>query len=445
MLKRGRECDEPADVDDHDGKRGDGERGGDGDERDGDERDESKPAVALAAVEPVVVGPPTCGICKKTFTRTYGLTQHMSIVHGGIKKHRCGECGKSFGEFGKLARHMASVHNGVKPYECAECPMTFARIDALHCHVADVHAGLRPYGCQECDATFAHASDLRRHVECVHEGLKPFACECGVAFGLAASLKQHIQTVHEGRRDHICPDCGAAFSQVGALNSHHARIHQGLKPHECAECDAAFFQLGRLRDHIQNWHSPDAVIIRKKDERRVHQALEIAGFTYSPGGGDATPLPMHFKREHHVTFACMGSTFARIDFVVTLANGSVVLLEVDERQHRFGYDVGCDMRRMGRIVESLRVGGFMGGIRFVRYNCDACRVAGTLVKVPKKHREAALMGILHVWGTGDPFDNETVRISYCYYDREFTDSPKPIVVDDPDYHPAYAEVAESLL
>jgi uncharacterized C2H2 Zn-finger protein len=438
MPKRDRECDEPAAADVIDGDEC-GEN--DGDEYDGDERDESKPAVALA-----VVGPPTCGICKKTFTRRWTLTKHIATIHGGIKTHKCLDCGAAFGEAGALTRHKTSVHKGVKPHGCPHCDMTFARGDALHCHVAAVHVGLRPYGCKECDAAFAHASDLRRHVECVHEGLKPFDCpECEASFGLAASLRSHIKTVHEGLKDNVCPDCGAAFSQVTGLNYHIARVHQGLRPHTCTECDAAFFEPGRLRDHIQNWHSPDAVIIRKKDERRVHQALEIAGFTYSPGGGDATPLPMHFKREHHVTFACMGSTFARIDFVVTLANGSVVLLEVDERQHRFGYDVGCDMRRMGRIVESLRVGGFMGGIRFVRYNCDACRVAGTLVKVPKKHREAALMGILHVWGTGDPFDNETVRISYCYYDREFTDSPKPIVVDDPDYHPAYAEVAESLL
>ncbi len=169
-----------------------------------------------------------------------------------------------------------------------------------------------------------------------------------------------------------------------------------------------------------------------------------AGYVAATTPRDSTPLPMEYRREHHVSFACMDLSFARIDFVVTLANGSVVLLEVDERQHRFGYDgVGCDMRRMERIVEALRIGGHTAGIRFVRYNCDSFRVGGTLARVLKRDREAALVGRLHEMG-GEAAADGSVWIGYCYYDRA-DGSTQPAIVDDPEYHPVFRAVVEVML
>ena len=79
-------------------------------------------------------------------------------------------------------------------------------------------------------------------------------------------------------------------------------------------------------------------------------------------------------------FKCVGDVdgkFARVDFMVTTASGHLVALEVDEEQHRFGYgSIGCDMKRMTKIYESLAIEG-NSQLTFLRYNPDTYKVAGT--------------------------------------------------------------------
>jgi len=390
---------------------------------------------------------PACGRCDKVFAKNSTLARHVADVHEGLKPHVCTQCDKSFGQKVNLATHVARVHSNIRPHACTSCDMTFSTtVDRDH-HIAKVHEKLRPHACGLCGATFFARSGLNQHVAAVHDKLKPHACtSCDATFTSKGSLRLHLATVHSGLKPYPCPQCGESFSQKANRDRHLADVHDGARPYACTDCDAAFAQKGNLAAHVAAWHTEGAVVRRKKEELRVQHALEAGRFTYSAIPGDSTPLPMHFNREHTITFKCMGGTWARIDFVVTLHNGSVVLLEVDEKQHRFGYgEVSCDMRRMGRVIESLRVGGYMGGIRFLRYNCDACRVDGKLVKVPKNVREAALLDVLHMWGAEPPLDDGMVTISYCYYDRKHATSTQPLLVDDPSYHATYAAVVVALM
>lgn len=335
------------------------------------------------------------------------------------KKRRvaCRTCTKTYANQGGLRRHVKEAHGDGPTYVCTECPKKFYRKDQLDDHVSSIHLGLRPYPCSQC------------------EYKAPTAC----------ALLQHVRQVHDKFKPHACRECPSKFHLKTQLERHMWSVHLGLRPFACAECDVTCTQQVHLDAHVKIWHSEEAVVRRKQQELRVHRALISDGFIYATAKSDATPSVMHFVREHHVTFKCVGGTHARIDFVLTLANGSIVLLEVDEKQHRFGYDVGCDMRRMGRIVESLRVGGFVGAIRFLRYNCDAYKVAGKSMRVLKRDREAALLAVLRAWGDAPPLEDGTVSISYCYYDRAEATATKPIIVSDPEYHPVYAEIAESLM
>jgi hypothetical protein len=195
-----------------------------------------------------------------------------------------------------------------------------------------------------------------------------------------------------------------------------------------------------LKIHIRRMHSPDGIVRQKKEEMRVERALIAAGYE-KVALGDASPPPRCFSREHRVDFRCLDKnlTWATIDFVVTLANGQTVLLEVDEQQHRFGYgEAGCDMRRIARVHESLVSSGFVAGLQIVRYNPHAFKIAGKTARTMKTVREASLVAYLE---RAERLDDGQLRIGYMFYDRAHEDSPRPLVCDDPDFHSYVAEVS----
>jgi hypothetical protein len=183
---------------------------------------------------------------------------------------------------------------------------------------------------------------------------------------------------------------------------------------------------------------------QKKQEVRVENALVAAGYE-QVRLGDASPPAGCFSREHRVDFRCIEKrlTWATIDFVVTLANGQLVLLEVDENQHRFGYgEVGCDMRRIARVKESLTIGGQTAGMHVVRYNPQGFKVAGKTVRTLKTVREARLIEVLDQFAQASLEDGE-LRVWYMYYDQS-ADADKPMVCRDPDFNEALAEVTRAI-
>ena len=81
-----------------------------------------------------------------------------------------------------------------------------------------------------------------------------------------------------------------------------------------------------------------------------------------------------FDRELKIDYKCVEKTdkwkknYANIDFVLH-SDKYIILLEVDEKQHKFGYGgVSCDMKRMNYVLSSIRASGNLLPILFLRYN-----------------------------------------------------------------------------
>lgn len=78
------------------------------------------------------------------------------------------------------------------------------------------------------------------------------------------------------------------------------------KPYKCdfEGCDYACKTSGSLKTHKRT-HTKEGQARQKKQEQRVAKALDLAGYTMITAGGVVSP-PMHYKREHHVDFVCVG-------------------------------------------------------------------------------------------------------------------------------------------
>ena len=179
-------------------------------------------------------------------------------------------------------------------------------------------------------------------------------------------------------------------------------------------------------------HSREGIARHKKAERRVELALQRAGYTELLAGW-VKPPAMHYRREFSVDFKCVGDVdgkFARVDFMLTTASGHLVALEVDECQHRFGYgSIGCDMKRMTKIYETLAIEG-NSQLTFLRYNPDAYKVAGETQKIKKAYREAWLVQHIEQATRHD----QALSIEYAYYDCSGASATMPMICDDPEFN-----------
>eukprot|EP00873_Tetraselmis_striata_P040754 jgi/Tetstr1/461018/TSEL_006168.t1 len=199
----------------------------------------------------------------------------------------------------------------------------------------------------------------------------------------------------------------------------HVRTHTGERPFKRSQCDAAFTEAGKLARHKRT-HTPEYAAKRKRDEERVRQLLTKHGYA--------------FKSEHRIDFSCAGNgTFCRID-VLMLLHGGVVMLEIDEDQHDHGdYSVGCDMKRMAKVMETLAPEGNTLPVYWLRYNPGAYREDGEKRKRPKVMKEQMLLD--HLKSIKFDFENP-LRVHYMFYD---VTGGRLNVTMDPEYHACFAE------
>lgn len=164
----------------------------------------------------------------------------------------------------------------------------------------------------------------------------------------------------------------------------------------------------------------------KKEESRILSLLQKHQIT--------------FKEQHTIDFRCIGADRdgdrCFIDFLIEIKDPSggvtgYIFLEVDEEQHQH-YSVSCELRRMSDVHRTLALEGNTLPLAFVRYNPDAHRSDGTLVRVWKKDREAKLVETLNSWTFDRPFgvyysmyydkiDNEPAVFEDVEYDASFRD------------------------
>ncbi|CDZ97372.1 zinc finger protein 169 [Phaffia rhodozyma] len=189
-----------------------------------EENDELKAERFLKAEEEHV-----CGYlgCKKTFSDTASLTDHLNNVHVGSGKdvYQCGweGCeramhGPVFKSKQKIMRHLQS-HTNHKPFVCELCNQTFSEAATLQQHI-------RRHSNESCDKAFALIGSLTIHKR-THDGIKPFRCSfCDKSFVEASNLNKHIRT-HTGERPHKCEylGCDKRFARPDQL-SRHQNVHR---------------------------------------------------------------------------------------------------------------------------------------------------------------------------------------------------------------------------
>jgi hypothetical protein len=202
---------------------------------------------------------------------------------------------------------------------------------------------------------------------------------------------------------------------------HKLILHMGshTEPTKCGYpgCGAIFWTKDSLAIHMHVMHSPrpEGISRKKAEEQRVALALKAAG------------IP--FKRELHSVHLDSngGTSWKFVDFVMQL-NGHVVMLEVDEKQHKASR-YSSDAVRMTKVVDALRSGGCAPvlpltcrdlPVTFVRYNPHSYWMGFGEGRVRMQtrgrvEREAKLVELLRQ--TGGPFyTNQPLSIVYMYYD-----------------------------
>lgn len=392
---------------------------------------------------------PGCGYAG---TQKHHLETHMQS-HSDERPFKCDSegCGKSFKLKSQLGAHMR-IHTGEKRHGCKfpGCGKAFRQSGHLDRHML-THADNKEFKCTfpGCEKAFNTAIDLKVHAR-VHSGEKPYKCtwqNCEKAFAERGKLTIHMR-FHTGEKPYKCTwqDCENAFARKDHLTTH-MRTHTDERPFVCQidGCAKTFRQHSNLMKHLEIHHNNEYIARKKQEETRIETALTNADFKRCYKSGTIPPVGQ-FTREHNINFRCDGmdaaTKYCRIDFVISLPGG-LVFLEVDEHQHRFGYDslLSCDQKRMGNVMEALAIEArdpeALPNVVWIRYNPHAWRVGGELQKRPKAEREAWLVNLLQSYEPKMP-----LGIAYAFYDCDADGSLE--VLQNEHYSPHYAEVSVNL-
>jgi hypothetical protein len=282
--------------------------------------------------------------------------------------------------------------------------------------------------CQFCDKEFNYASDLKRHNAFKHDvDVQWHKCDmCDYECKEAGNLTKHKAFKHDVNVQwHCCDLCNYKCKQASSLKTHKSLKHGiNIQWHKCDMCECKFKTASDRIRHMKRHHEKEYQARRKLQENRIAEVLVAKGWN-EYFESDTMPPIGYFKREHQIDFQCAEASldrkWCRIDFILGYGGG-YVFLEVDENQHRFGYNFGdnkaisCDSKRMANVHTSLTIECSQTGmetpsIYWLRYNPDAWHIDGTLIRHPKKEREEALCSFLAMHQLSEP-----VGIGYAFYD-----------------------------
>ena len=224
-----------------------------------------------------------------------------------------------------------------------------------------------------------------------------------------------------------------------------------IRMHKCphSDCPAIFEQRADMALHFLDHHSPGAQTEKRKHEQRIREALDNHGIQYqyqfrvrnrNKGGGISDK---HFGGDLY------------IDFLIHTESGDVVLLEVDQMQHK-SYRVKTECQRMQTITNLLRQSKLClpdCSVIWLRYNPDSY-TEGTnrYVAVDAVHQaEPCLVryisslqgGVVDVYGGATERQN-CLQIVYVRYDKDCSTSNEPCIASDMDYFPELRRFVRTL-
>ena len=184
----------------------------------------------------------------------------------------------------------------------------------------------------------------------------------------------------------------------------------------CPQFGHRFSSAQAIMKHMSSLHSLEKKAQTKAKELSVISALKAAA--------------IGFEYQKHIPFrACdieTDSTCAFVDFAI-LARWGVILLEVDEGQHRT-YPAVCDPRRDVDMYTSVALGRAHKMV-ILRYNPDSFRLDDHNRRVSTKDRQRRLIEVLQDWLQKDPAPEQPLRRYFMYYDMQ-SGSHLPVVAKD---------------
>ncbi|KAG5187197.1 hypothetical protein JKP88DRAFT_307823 [Tribonema minus] len=263
-------------------------------------------------------------------------------------------------------------------------------------HITAIHTGQRDFKCGQERSDFASVtkSDLQCHMW-MHAGIKSFTC----SFDL----------------------CEYRSTQKSTMVNHE-RTHTGERYHSCLinDCDKTFIATSTRDRHMRSLHVKENQMRQKKMEFAVMKYLKENSFNLDD--------EVHIRYNESVVNA--DKAYARIDLFVCNITAYVVILEIDEKAHRF-YEVRCEQTRMLQIDDALRKGGIAAPVVFIRFNPDGLVTRdGQKFTISQEERLEYLKQYLTSIVDGDVIFSDPINLVYLFYP---TQDALPTVCQHDDY------------
>ena len=302
-----------------------------------------------------------CQLCDKLFGTKNELQRHVQGVHEGVRDYKCDSCERGYRQIGaliahqkagcdnsiprpkfkcdscnfvsinnkeKLSEHILLVHHGIKPYQCETCEKKFTRKDLLKAHLEakcrnykKVHQN--NFNCDSCDKSFVTESNLKNHMDLTCKNAKInleedqyenqeksnnkklYKCSiCQSEFESLRNLNKHITEIHIGSVENLnkrdlnsikeantsykCYKCDLVYTQMADLTKKFLDHKNSPHPYDCGSCDKKFTLKEFRISHRVQVHR---IVIRKKTIQKCETCGKI---TDSP-----VALADHISFVHH--------------------------------------------------------------------------------------------------------------------------------------------------
>ena len=150
-----------------------------------------------------------CRVCKKTYSTTQHLRNHIKTKHIKKTPYQCTTCLKYYGDSSALKEHELSHDPTARRYKCPYCPREFLKKSKLDQH-QPTHQG-KTFICPHCqDKSYFYLKGLQAHIPTcpMNPDRKPkekkYKCRlCGRGYEVERSLHRHMREQHDGAPTYV--------------------------------------------------------------------------------------------------------------------------------------------------------------------------------------------------------------------------------------------------
>lgn len=133
-----------------------------------------------------------CHFCKKGFSTSEELTNHMDVKKNESNQIICCACNKTFAQKRYLKYHQKRHSERIK-FTCDICTKIYTRLDNLTRHNI-LHVNPTKFCCKMCNKTFTRKDLFDKHLKS-HEKHSLYCIKCGKYFKSMLTMETH-QKVH---------------------------------------------------------------------------------------------------------------------------------------------------------------------------------------------------------------------------------------------------------